>query len=90
MNKNELIDALAKKTDLKKTEAGQVVDGFINAVTDALVKKDSVTLVGFGTFKVASRKAREGRNPKTGAKMTIAAKDVPVFKPGKKLKDDVK
>ncbi len=67
-----------------------MVNAFIETVSDELKGKGKVTLVGFGTFAVAHRKTKSGVNPKTGAKITIAAKDVPVFKPGKALKEVVK
>ena len=90
MNKNELIDALVKKNEMKKVDAEKGLNALIDIVSDTLKAKDNVTLVGFGTFKVAHRKAKDGRNPKTGATIKIPAKDVPVFKPGKALKDKVK
>lgn len=90
MNKSELIDAIAKKTNLKLVEAEKVVSGFIEGVSDELKKKGKVTLVGLGTFKVAHRATKAGVNPKTGAKITIKAKDVPVFRAGKGLKEKVK
>ena len=79
MNKAELIDEVAKVTSTKK-EAGLVVDATIAAIQKTLKKGGTVTLVGFGTFKVSKRKARVGRNPQTGAALKIAAKKVPVFK----------
>ena len=90
MNKNELIDALVKKNEMKQVDAEKGLNALIDIVSDTLKAKDNVTLVGFGTFKVAHRKAKDGRNPKTGATIKIPAKDVPVFKPGKALKDKVK
>jgi nucleoid DNA-binding protein len=89
MNKAQLIDEVAKVTCSKK-EAGLAVDATIAAIQKALKKGDTVTLVGFGTFRVSKRKARKGRNPQTGAAIKIAAKKVPVFKAGKSLKDAVK
>ncbi|MCE5265598.1 MAG: HU family DNA-binding protein [Deltaproteobacteria bacterium] len=88
MNKAQLIDEVAKVTCTKK-EATLAVDAALAAVQKALKKGDAVTLVGFGTFGVSKRKAREGRNPQTGAAIKIAAKKVPVFKAGKGLKDAV-
>jgi DNA-binding protein HU-beta len=73
-----------------KKEAQAAVDCVFTTITKGLKKKDTVTLVGFGTFKVAKRKARRGRNPQTGAVITISAKKVPRFVPGKTLKDAVK
>ena len=89
MNKAQLIDEVAKVTCCKK-EAMAVVDTALAAIKKALKKGDTVTLVGFGTFRVSKRKARKGRNPQTGAVLKIAAKKVPAFKAGKDLKDAVK
>jgi len=89
MNKADLVEAVAKVTSTKK-EASAAVDCVIETITKALKKKDEVTLIGFGTFAVKKRKARTGRNPQTGAELKIKAKNVPVFKPGKALKDAVK
>lgn len=89
MNKAELIDEVAKVTCSKK-EADEAISATIAAIQKALKKGDSVTLVGFGTFRVSKRKARKGRNPQTGAAIKIAAKKVPVFKAGKNFKDAVK
>jgi DNA-binding protein HU-beta len=89
MNKSQLIDEVAKVTCTKK-EAEMAVDAALATIQKALKKGDSVTLVGFGTFDVSKRKAREGRNPQTGAAIKIAAKKVPVFRAGKGLKDAVK
>lgn len=89
MNKSELIAAIAESTDLPKTTATAVVDAFTQSVTSALQNGDSVSLVGFGTFEVKQRAAREGRNPKTGAPLQIPASKLPSFKPGKTLKDAV-
>jgi DNA-binding protein HU-beta len=90
MNKTELIKAISEKANLKGSETEKMVNAFIDTVSVALKKKGKVTLVGFGTFSVAHRKAKTGINPKTGAKITIKAKDVPVFRAGKALKDKVK
>ncbi|ASG68199.1 transcriptional regulator [Francisella halioticida] len=90
MNKSELVSAIAKEADVTKEVAGNTLDATIDAVTKALKKGDSVTLVGFGTFQVKERSAREGRNPKTGETIQIAASKVPSFKAGKGLKDAVK
>ncbi len=89
MNKGQLIGEIAKVTCSKK-EAGLALDAALAAIQKALKKGDTVTLVGFGTFKVSKRKARIGRNPKTGAALKIAAKKVPVFKAGQGLKAAVK
>ncbi len=90
MNKGELIDAIAKDADVSKALAGKVLDSFINTVTKSLKKGDKVTLVGFGTFSVMKRKAREGRNPQTGETIKISAKKVAKFKVGAKLAKAVK
>jgi DNA-binding protein HU-beta len=89
MTKAELIDAVAKSAAITKAAAEKAVGGFIGAVTDALKKGDRVTLVGFGSFEVTTRKARTGRNPQTGKEIKIAAAKVPKFRPGKALKDAV-
>ena len=89
MNKAQLIGEIAKVTCSKK-EAGLALDATLAALQKALKKGDTVTLVGFGTFKVSKRKARVGRNPQTGAALKIAAKKVPVFKAGQALKAAVK
>jgi DNA-binding protein HU-beta len=89
MNKAELINEVAKVTCSKK-EADEAISATLAAIQKALKKGDTVTLVGFGTFKVSKRKARKGRNPQTGKEIKIAAKKVPVFKAGKGFKDAVK
>jgi nucleoid DNA-binding protein len=88
MNKGDLINEVAKITGTKK-EAQAAVECVFDSITKALKKKGEVTLVGFGTFKVAKRKARTGRNPKTGEAIKIKAKSVPKFAAGKGLKDAV-
>jgi nucleoid DNA-binding protein len=88
MNKGDLINELAKVTCTKK-EAEAAVNSIFDIITSALKKEDTVTLVGFGTFKVSKRTARTGRNPQTGAEIKIKAKSVPKFVPGKALKDAV-
>lgn len=90
MNKTDLITSVAKTTGLSKADAGRTVDAFIETVTKALKKGDTVTLVGFGTFTVKKRAARKGRNPRTGAEIKIAAAKVPGFRAGKSLKEAVK
>ena len=90
MNKQDFVDAIAKKTGLKKTEATKALDAFVEVVTSSLVKGEDVRLVGFGTFSVSHRKARTGRNPQTGAALKIPASKVPKFTSGKALKDAVK
>ena len=89
MNKAELIDAVAGSADLSKAAAGRALDAAIGAVTKALKKGDTVTLVGFGTFSVRKRAARTGRNPRTGEAIKIKASKVPGFKAGKALKDAI-
>jgi DNA-binding protein HU-beta len=87
VNRNELVDTVSSKTDLKKSEASKAVDAVFDAIADALKGGDEVRLVGFGTFSVASRAASEGRNPRTGEKIQIAASKQAKFKPGKGLRD---
>lgn len=89
MNKAALIEHMAKETKLPKTACKNAVESFISAIETTLKKGKSVVLTGFGTFTVMKRKERVGINPATGQKMKIAAKRVPKFKPGKKLKDIV-
>ena len=88
MNKGDLINEVSVVMNSKK-EAQTAVDAVFSTISSALKKGESVTLVGFGTFKVAERKARTGRNPQTGKEMKIEAKSVPKFVPGKALKDAV-
>lgn len=87
MNKSELIDHIAKQADISKAAAGRSLDAIIGAVRTTLKKGGSVTLVGFGTFSVAKRAARTGRNPRTGAAIKIKAAKLPKFRPGKGLRD---
>ena len=89
MNKNELVASLADKTSLKKTEVEKVLKAFTETVAEELKKGEKIQLVGFGTFEVAERPAREGRNPRTGETMKIAASKAPKFKAGKALKDSI-
>lgn len=89
MNKAELIEAVAASAEITKSEAGRAINAVTYAVTAALKKGDSVTLIGFGTFKVSQRNARTGRNPQTGAELKIPARKAPVFTAGKALKDAV-
>ncbi len=89
MNKTDLIDAIASAADLSKADAGRALDAVVDSITDSLKKGDPVSLVGFGTFQVKHRAAREGRNPQTGATIQIKASNVPSFKAGKALKDSV-
>lgn len=89
MNKSELIEVIATKAGVSKATAGKSLDATIAAVKQALKKKDTVTLVGFGTFYVGQRAARTGRNPRTGGTIKIKAAKVPKFRAGKGLKDAV-
>ena len=89
MNKQELAQIVAKEANITRTQATQFIDSLTSAVRMALKKGNDVTLVGFGSFKVAKRAARMGVNPKTGAKMKIAARKVVKFVPGKDLKSAV-
>ncbi len=90
MNKQELIMLVAEKADLSKKESEAAVAAVIDGITNTLSKGEKVQLVGFGTFEVRQRQAREGRNPSTGETIKIAAQKVPAFKAGKALKDQVK
>ena len=89
MNKGDLIEAVANETGLSKADAARAVDGVIGAITGALQSGGQVSLVGFGTFTVKQRAARQGRNPRTGETIQIKASKVPGFKAGKALKDAV-
>ena len=90
MNKTELIDKVAKEGALSKSAAEQVVNSVFSAIAEAMKSGDKVTLAGFGTFSIAERVAREGRNPQSGEKITIPAKKVVKFKAGSKLTETVK
>ena len=87
MNKSELIEAIAQEAGISKAAAQKALDATTNAVTNALKKGDTVTLVGFGTFYVGERAERQGRTPKPGEPLTIAAAKTPKFRAGKALKD---
>ena len=89
MNKTEVVAAIAEKTELSKKDAEKALKAFTDVVAEELKKGEKVQLVGFGTFEVAEREAREGRNPRTGETMTIAASKSPKFKAGKALKDSL-
>ncbi|HEX8978129.1 MAG TPA: HU family DNA-binding protein [Parasulfuritortus sp.] len=89
MNKSELIDAVAAKTDLSKAAAGRAVEAVLDVIADTVAKSDTVSVIGFGTFEARKRAARNGKNPKTGEAIKIAATTVPAFKPGKAFKDKV-
>ena len=89
MNKTELVAAMADAAGLSKKDAEKALKAFTEVVAETLKKGDKIQLVGFGTFEVAERAAREGRNPQTGETMKIAASKAPKFKAGKALKDDI-
>ena len=89
MNKTELIAAVAEKAEISKKDAEKAVKAFTDVVSEELVNGGKIQLVGFGTFEVSERPAKEGRNPRTGETMTIAATKTPKFKVGKALKDMV-
>ncbi len=89
MNKSELIDSIASASGLSKAAAGRALDATTAAITAAMKKGDLVTLIGFGTFYVGKRAARNGRNPRTGATIKIKAAKIPKFRAGKALKDAV-
>lgn len=89
MNKADLVGKIAEKAGLTKKDAEKAINAFVASVQEALVKKDKVQLIGFGTFEVKERAARTGRNPQTGEAIKIAASKAPVFKVGKALKDAV-
>ena len=90
MNKKELVEKVADGAGLSAKDANAVIDGVVEAVKASLKKGQKVTLVGFGTFSVTKRKARKGRNPKTGEAIKIAARKAPKFTAGKELKEAVK
>ena len=90
MNKSELIESAAAEADISKAAAGRALDAILDAVTKAVAKGDTVTLVGFGTFKSSQRAARTGRNPQTGAELKIPARRVARFRPGAELKKALK
>jgi len=89
VNKAELVEKVATEVGLTKKDTNNVIDAITSAITNALSNNERVTLVGFGTFLVQSRKARRGVNPQTGGKINIPAKDVPKFRPGRALREAV-
>lgn len=89
MNKHELVAAIAQNAELSKKDAEKALAATIDAISKALVEGDKVQIVGFGTFEVRERAARQGKNPRTGEVISIAASKVPAFKAGKALKDIV-
>jgi len=90
MNKAELVESISKVTQATKADTERMLDAFLDVVSKNIKKKDGVKLVGFGTFATSNRKARVGRNPQTGEEISIPARKVPVFRPGKELKELVK
>ncbi|HEX7381639.1 MAG TPA: HU family DNA-binding protein [Nevskiaceae bacterium] len=90
MNKSELVAAVAESSDVSKADAARVTDSLVHVIGRALKKGDKVSVVGFGTFSVRKRAARQGRNPKTGAPLRISASKTPAFKAGKAFKDAIK
>jgi len=90
MNKSDLINSVAEKSELTKKDATKAVDAVLETIMDTLKDGEKVQLIGFGTFEVRDRAARKGRNPQTGAEIQIPASKVPAFKAGKALKDIVK
>lgn len=89
MNKGDLINKLAESANLTKAQSTDALNSVLECISEALKEGDKVTLVGFGTFSVSRREARSGRNPQTGETITIAAKNVVKFKPGKELSESV-
>ncbi|WP_392476057.1 HU family DNA-binding protein [Nostoc sp. C110] len=89
MNKGELVDAVAAKTNITKKQADEIISAFLSVVTEAVANGDKVTLIGFGSFERRDRSEREGRNPKTNEPMTIPATKVPAFSAGKQFKEKV-
>ncbi|MCK5726862.1 MAG: HU family DNA-binding protein [Thiotrichaceae bacterium] len=89
MNKSQLIDAVATKSGLTKADTEKTYKAIVEAISEEMGKGEQITLIGFGTFLVRDRKARTGRNPRTGEPLKIAASKVPAFRAGKALKDAV-
>lgn len=89
MNKTQLVELIAQKTDISKAKANEALKAALEGIQESLVNGEDVALLGFGTFKVSQRAARTGRNPKTGEEIQIAASKLPTFKAGKALKDAV-
>lgn len=89
MTKNELISVASKCSDISKAKTGKILDCFMNTIAESLQKGEKVTLIGFGTFSVSKRVARNGINPRTKEALRIEARNAPVFKAGKKLKEMV-
>lgn len=89
LNKAELVDAVAAKSNLSKKDAAGAVDALLASIEEALARGEKVQIVGFGSFEVRERSARTGRNPQTGEEIEIGARKVPVFRPGKALRDSI-
>jgi DNA-binding protein HU-beta len=90
MNKTELVNQVAEKSELSKKDAAKAVDALFQTISETLAKGDKIQVLGFGNFEVRERSARKGRNPQTGEEIDIAASKVPAFSPGKSLKEMVK
>ncbi|MCM3020211.1 HU family DNA-binding protein [Priestia megaterium] len=90
MNKTELVDAVATKSELTKQDSKKAVDALFETISNTLAQEEKIQLVGFGTFEIRERAERTGRNPQTGEEMTIPASKAPAFKAGKELKEAVK
>ncbi|PGN01160.1 HU family DNA-binding protein [Priestia megaterium] len=90
MNKTELVDAVATKSELTKQDSKKAVEALFETISNSLAQEEKIQLVGFGTFEIRERAERTGRNPQTGEEMTIPASKAPAFKPGKELKEAVK
>ena len=90
MNKAELVEEVTNQIGLTKRQSREAVDAITSVITDALVRQEKVTLVGFGAFQIMQRKARRGRSPQTGEEIQIPGKKVPKFKPGRALREKVK
>ena len=90
MNKTELVAAMAEKAGLSKKDAEKALNAFVESIEETLKEGDKVSLVGFGTFETRERAARDGKNPRTGEKIKIAASKIPAFKAGKAFKDMLK
>ncbi|MDP1442512.1 HU family DNA-binding protein [Priestia megaterium] len=90
MNKTELVDAVATKSELTKQDSKKAVGALFETISNTLAKEEKIQLAGFGTFEIRKRAERTGRNPQTGEQMTIPASKSPAFKPGKELKEAVK
>jgi DNA-binding protein HU-beta len=90
MNKTDLVNQVADKTELSKKDASKAVDAVLESIMGALAAGDTVSLIGFGNFEIRERAARKGRNPRTGEEIMIEASRVPAFRPGKAFKEGIK